>query len=63
MPVITQQTETPQQSSILPQGKRMQFCKENYACASLTFKTGLQLSLRTSQDDATKCLAQHLNEA
>lgn len=41
----------------------MQFCKENYACASLTFKRDLQLSLRTKQDNATKCLAQHLNEA
>lgn len=56
--------ETPHKAgSFLPHGKRMQFCKENYAFASLTFKRGLQLSLGTCQDNATKCLAQHLNEA
>lgn len=66
LPVITQQTELKPQDKaggFLPHGKRMQFCKENYAFASLTFKRGLQLSLGTGQDNATKCLAQHLNEA
>lgn len=66
MPAITQQTELKPHDKvggILPQGNEMQFCKENYACPSLTFKRGLQLSLRTSLDNATKCLARHLNEA
>lgn len=38
----------------------MQFCKENCAFASLTFKRDLEPSLGTSQDNDTKCLAQLL---
>lgn len=55
LPVITQQTELKPHSkagSFLPQGKRMHFCKENYAFASLSFKSALQLSLGPSQDNA-----------
>lgn len=66
LPVITQQTELKphdKAGDFLPQGKRMQFCKENYAFASLSFKRSLQPSLGSSQDNATKRLAQHLNEA
>lgn len=63
LPVITQQTELKPQhkaGGFLPPGKTTQFCKENCAFASLTFKRGLQLSLGTSQDNDTKRLAQLL---
>lgn len=63
LPVITQQTELKphhKAGGFLPRGKTMQFCKENCAFASLTFKRDLEPSLGTSQDNDTKCLAQLL---